>query len=143
MDDAEIETSSSARAFVLNIHLRARNNAFAHREAANEAKKSNDRWTYTNLVVTLMALLLTALALVASERKWVDWTVGFSIASIVSSFISSFTQSVLLYKRFDVKETSHHFLQGSFQYISQRAREIERPREGLRNAVLTMPAASS
>ena len=127
MDTATQKKLDDAKQFVFNIHIRARNNAFAHREAADEAKSKNDRWTLANLVATTVALLLTALALVATSEMWTGFSVVFSVLSILAAFLSLFTQSILLYKRFDVKETSHHFLQGSFQHISQRAREIERP----------------
>lgn len=122
---------AEARDFVYSIHVRARNNAFAHREAANDLKRSGDRWTISNLLSTTFALLFTALALVFQEEK--ATALILTCVSITSSFLALFTQSILIYKRFDTAETLHTYFQQSFQYISQRAREIERPHFETRN----------
>lgn len=123
--------------FLENIQLRAKNNALAHREAASHAKQWGDTFTVLNLIFTAGALLFTALSLATTAYQFIiplppclngfPVDVFFNILGIISAFIALFTQCILLYKHYDVTETMHLYFQNSFNYISQRSREIKRP----------------
>lgn len=125
----EMEADNSTeklRRLVYQIHIRARNNAFAHRQAANETEKQGDLWTNINIGSTCCAGILSTLALISNQQKWDHVDIGFTILSVIASGIALFTQSILLAKKFDAKVQEHKNFQGSFNYISQRAREVER-----------------
>lgn len=127
MENSLVDTAAETRRVVKEIYRRARDNAFAHREAANEAHRSNTLWTMLNVASTIVAGLLTTMTFIAGQQKWQYFDVGFTVASVLLSGLAVGIQGFLLFKKLDAKETVHHYFQGSFQYISQRAREADRP----------------
>lgn len=127
MEDPSGNTIAETRRVVKEIYRRARDNAFAHRAAANEAHRSSSFWTMLNVASTVVAGLLTTLTFIAGQQKWQYFDVGFTVASVLLTGLAVGIQCFLLFKKLDAKETVHHYFQGSFQYISQRAREADRP----------------
>lgn len=137
MSNDENTKLEECKKFVGNIQLRARNNAFAHREASADARKKADFFTYLNISFTAAALLFTSLS--PATKHYVIFLPKFmtdaplpadefyNFLAIISAFIALVTQCVLLYKHYDTTETMHSYFQNSFQYISQRSREIHRP----------------
>jgi hypothetical protein len=131
----EKKTSEAVRNFVGNIQLRARNNAFAHKVAAENARKWGSLVTYLNLTTTSSALFFTSLSLattkISAEIELWKANISFSdfsnIIGIASAFIALLTQCILLYKRYDTTEVMHIYFQDSFQYISQKSRKVFRP----------------
>lgn len=121
------DTTAETRRVVKEIYRRARDNAFAHREAANEAHRLNAKWTMLNVASTVVAGLFTTMTFVAGQQKWLYFDVGFTVASVMLAGLAVGIQCFLLFKKLDAAETVHHYFQGSFQYISQRAREADRP----------------
>lgn len=127
METSSTDSLAETRDVVKQIYRRARDNAFAHREAANEAHRSNTKWTMRNVTATVMAGLFTTMTFIAGQQNWQYFDVGFTVASVLLSGLSVGTQCFLLFKKFDAMETVHHLYQGSFQHIAQRAREADRP----------------
>ena len=130
------------RAVIQNIWHRARINAFAHKFAA-ESFASSSRWTFLlGLVAGVLSILFVifvylmnnavdaraAMKLTAMLGLNHDITaLLFTLASIIMALLAIVLSVVGSTEKFDVLAAEHRFFCNSYQYIAQRAREVNWP----------------
>ena len=120
----------TARELIVQIWHRARINAFAHREASNEAAASAHKYFRREVGSALLGIFFVVLAYVFSisdhDLYRVLSTVS-TLAAVVMTLISLYF-SVLTHRlKLDVKEVQHERLVNSYLYLAQRTREAQWP----------------
>lgn len=118
---------ASVRRRVEQVWKRARVNAFAHRDAANQHKRSATRYCGAQVWCGLGAqvALISAYMANAAERDYL-YTILAVLAVLSSAFGLAFG---ILQNYFDHERehVSHRHNQQSYLYIAQRAREVAWP----------------
>lgn len=128
---------------VKKIWLRARSNAFAHREAAEEYKKLSSEYFRRQVFAGIGAILLVLLAYISStfEKTWVtafQLPLIFTIGSVFSAAFSLYQTIMQNYFGYEILYKTHDLNQHSYLYLSQRAREVQWPDIGLEKAIATL-----
>ncbi|MGH8654010.1 MAG: hypothetical protein ACREYE_18405, partial [Gammaproteobacteria bacterium] len=122
--------AKTSRELIVQIWQRARINAFAHREASNEAATSAHKYFKREVGSALSGIFFVVLAYVFSTSDHdlyrIPSTVS-TLAAVVMTLISLYF-SVLTHRlKLDVKEVQHERLVNSYLYLAQRTREAQWP----------------
>ena len=122
----------TARAVIGQLWLRARINAFAHREAATENSDRSERSFERELIAALVSILFIIFAYIAlTMDRWGEFReligLGFTVLSILMTLWSMYESIMANYRKLDVRSARHEHLLNSFQYLAQRARESKWP----------------
>jgi hypothetical protein len=124
--------SDSARAVIEQIWYRARINAYAHREAFQEASQKSHLFFSVEIISALVSILAVILVYVVSgDPTYFIYhkvlSIIFTLLSVLATLVSLYMSVMANYLKLDVKAANHEQLVNRYQYIAQRAREIKWP----------------
>ncbi len=119
---------------VMQIWLRARTNAFAHRVASDEYKQKAERYFRRQVISGIFGILFVLAAYISSNiitqytfLVHFQLPLIFTIASVLCAAYSLFESIIQNYEGYEVLFQIHNHNQHSYLYLAQRAREIEWP----------------
>jgi len=123
--------TDGARSVITQIWHRARINAFAHREAADEAERKATVYFRSELITAIVGIMCIILVYVlTTQEKSQNTTVAIlilTIGSISCTLFALYLTVMANYMKFDMRYERHAQLQSMYQYLAQRAREVKWP----------------
>ena len=108
---------------ITKLWLRARINAFAHREVMNESRKKESGWYITTILSSLVSMLGITLTYITKDSL----SLFFTIISIIFAFVSLFATILSNHKRYGIISEQHEFILNSYMHIAQRTRLAKDP----------------
>jgi len=115
---------------IKKIWKRARTNAFAHKIAGERAQKNSTHLICAEFIATVLAItfIIFLYMVSGSDARWAGrWATLFTILSIIFTVIGLCLQFLQVHFNYAVVSARHNHNLGSFQYIAQRAREVDWP----------------
>lgn len=143
MSDSKSIDTSAARNVIISIWHRARINAFAHKLASEIFAAKAKRMFLIGLVCAILSILFVILVYLMNNSSTdgraaqkLTALLGFdheitallfTLFSIITALASIVLTVLASTGRYDILATEHSFFNNSYQYIAQRAREVNWP----------------
>ncbi|MDR0681146.1 MAG: hypothetical protein LBG15_04750 [Dysgonamonadaceae bacterium] len=107
------------------VWMRARINAFAHREAMNNSRFRESLWYVITISTSLLSMLFMTLSYINNNQSTVS--LFFLLLSIIFAFCSLFATIFSNHMRYSITFEEHKFTQNSYMLLAQRTRVAKNP----------------
>ena len=132
---ADAAITSTARTVIKSIWYRARINAFAHKVASHKNRRYATFLFIGEVVSALLGILFVITVGMISTADTVVFIkshkevliLGTTFLSVIFAVVALFLSVIANYLKFDTTAAEHKALLGLYQYIAQRAREVNWP----------------
>ncbi|MEW6289031.1 MAG: DUF4064 domain-containing protein [Thermodesulfobacteriota bacterium] len=138
--ETQARPPSEPRDVIKNIWHRARTNAYAHKFAAEHYSKFGRRYFIAGLICSILSILCVILVylLNSNDGQAAKYLASggidsgilaliFVLSSIVLALASIICEVIGNSEKYDIYAAEHRFLNNSYLYIAQRAREANWP----------------